>query len=333
MFRRGGLGIDVGTTHTVVHHWRRGVVLDEPSMLVLSARRRLRPTVVSLGVEALTLAGRAPAGLEVVRPVQDGAVRDLEHARAFLRTVLTRVPLQPWQHWRLPAAIGVPVGATPLERRGLLEAAQEAHLRPVVLVPAPIAAAVGCGIDPMLARTHLVVDIGGGTAETTAFCFGGVLAHRSFRVAGEEMTEAVRNYLREQHRIVLGEFDAETLKLQISTATEPSVIVEGRDAASGRGRLLTLSVEEVVEAIRPVAELIVSTLAACIDELPPQGLAEINADGVLLLGGASLLRGLPKMIEASFGFPVRMAERPTTCVAEGAGACLGQPAVLEAFGG
>jgi rod shape-determining protein MreB len=200
-----------------------------------------------------------------------------------------------------------------------------------VLVPAAIAAAVGCGLDPMLPRTSLVVDIGGGTAEMTAFCFGGVLTHRSCRVAGDEMTEAVRNYLREQHRIVLGEFDAEMLKLRVSAASEPSVIVEGRDAASGRSRLLTLSVEEVLEAIRPVTDLVVATLGACIDELPAQGLAEVNADGVLLFGGASLLPGLPKMIEASFGFRVRMAERPLTCVAEGAGACLRQPGVLEAF--
>lgn len=332
MFRRGGLGIDVGTTHTVVHHWRRGVVLDEPSILVLAARRRLRPTVLSLGADALRLAGRAPAGLEVVRPVQDGAVCDLEHARAFLRAVVARVPLQPMQRWRLPVAIAVPVGATPLERRGLSEAAQEAGLRNVVLLPAPVAAAVGCGLDPMAPRTSLVVDIGGGTAEVTAFCFGGVLARRSCRVAGDEMTEALRHYLREQHRIILGAFDAEMLKLRISAAGEPSVIIEGRDAASGRSRLLTVSVEEVLEAVRPVVELIVATLSACIDELPPQGLAEINADGVLLFGGASLLRGMPKLLEASIGFPVRMAEEPFVCVAEGAGACLARPEVLDAFG-
>jgi rod shape-determining protein MreB len=279
---RGGLGIDLGTTHTVVHHWRQGVVFDEPSVLVLTPRRRLRPTVVSLGGEVLTLVGRAPAGMDVVRPLRDGAVQDLEVARAFLRVVLSRIPLRPWQRWRLPAVIALPVGATPLERRGLLEAAQEVRLRNVFLVPAPIAAAVGCGLDPMAPRTSLVVDIGGGTAEITACCFGGVLAHRSCRVAGDEMTEAVRNYLREQHRVVLGEYDAEMLKRQISLTTEPSVIVEGRDAASGRSRLLTLSVAEVLDAVRPITDLIVATLGACIDELPAQGLAEVNADGVLL---------------------------------------------------
>ena len=325
-----GLGIDLGTANTVVCHERQGIVYDEPSVLVREVDGRHR-RVISVGAEAKTLLGRTPQGLAVVRPLQDGVVTDLEASRSYLRAVLHRLPTQ--MRVRAKAAIGVPLGATALERRGLLEAADEAHLGKAVLVPEQVAGALGCGIDPMEPRAHMVVDIGGGTAEVTAFCYGGVLASRSTRVAGDEMTLAVYEYLRHQYQLVVGELVAEDVKIRAAAEESPSLVVEGQDAATGRPRLVTLEVDEIAEAVRPVTESIVQALAACLEDLPPQSVSDINAEGVLTFGGGSLLRGLDKRLEDAFGFPVQRAERPLTCVAEGAQAALGRPDVLSAYGG
>lgn len=325
-----GLGIDLGTANTVVCHDRHGVVYDEPSVLVRQQDGH-RQKVISVGAEAKTLLGRTPQGLAVVRPLQDGVVTDLEGSRAYLRAVLHRLPAP--MRLRAKAAIGVPLGATTLERRGLLEAADEAHLAKAVLVPEQVAGALGCGIDPMEPRAHMVVDIGGGTAEVTAFCYGGVLGSRSTRVAGDEMTLAVYEYLRHQYQLIVGELVAEDVKIRAATEESPSLVVEGQDAATGRPRLVTLEVDEIAEALRPVTASIIQALAACLEDLPPQSVSDINAEGVLTFGGGSLLRGLDKQLEDAFGFPVRRAERPLTCVAEGARAALGRPDVLAAYGG
>lgn len=325
-----GLGIDLGTANTVVCHGRQGIVYDEPSVMVARVDRR-RPKVLAVGSEAKALLGRTPQGLSLVRPLQDGVVTDLEGSRTYLRSVLRRLPSQ--MRVRAQAAIGVPLGATTLERRGLLEAADEAHVARAVLIAEPIAGAVGCGLDPMEPRSHMVVDIGGGTSEVTAFCFGGVLAHRTSRVAGDEMTLAIYEYLRHEYQLIVGELVAEDVKIRAATEESPSLVVEGQDAATGRPRLVTLGVDEVAEAIRPVTTSIIQTLAACLEDLPPQSVSDINAEGVLTLGGGSLLRGLDKLLEDAFGFPVRRAEHPLSCVAEGAIACLQRPEILAAYAG
>lgn len=325
-----GLGIDLGTANTVVCHGQHGIVYDEPSVLVARLDGR-HPKVISVGAEAKTLLGRTPQGLTVIRPLQDGVITDLEGSRTYLRAVLHRLPAR--MRVRAKVAIGVPLGATALERRGLLEAADEARVAKAVLVPEQVAGGLGCGIDPMEPRAHMVVDIGGGTAEVTAFCYGGVLGSRSTRVAGDEMTLAVYEYLRHQYQLVVGELVAEDLKIRAATEESPSLVVEGQDAATGRPRLVTLEVDEIAEAMRPVTASIIQTLAACLEDLPPQSVSDINAEGVLTFGGGSLMRGLDKLLEDAFGFPVKRAERPLTCVAEGARATLGRPDVLAAYAG
>jgi rod shape-determining protein MreB len=314
-----------------VHDCDDGVVFDEPSVIAISpGRRRAEP--IAMGAAAETLAERAPDGLTVARPVEHGAVRDLDLGRAFLHAILNQLGLRRWQRRRLRVAFAVPVGASPLERRALQEIAREAQLRQVGLVPAPVAGAVGCGVDPMLARTGIVVDVGGGTAEMVAFCYGGVLTQRSCRIAGDELTTVLCTHLREHHRLLVGRHDAQQLKHQLCAPDcEPSLIVSGRDAGSGRAQLVTVPVEELLETIRPVAELIAAVLASALDELPPRGLDDVNEDGVLLVGGGCLLPGLPKLIEQLLGFPVRSAAHPFTCVAQGAAECLQRPELLAAF--
>ena len=328
-----GFGIDLGTANTVVCHPRRGVVLNEPSVMVVRADGKRRPHPLLVGQAARELIGRTPVGITTVRPLRDGVITDLESARAFIVAILRLVARRPWDRLRPRAVIGVPVGATSLERRAVVEAAEEAGIGRASLIPEPVAGAMGSAVDPLEPRAHLVVDVGGGTAEVTAFCFGGILAHRSCRVAGDEMTIALYQYLRQEHGIVVGELTAEDIKLQVGggDGEGASLVVEGRDAATGRPRLVTLATDEVVQAIQPTSDGIIQALASCLEDLPPQTVSDIMGEGVLAFGGGAMLRGFAPLLEEAFGFRVRLVERPLTCVAEGAAACLGRPEVLSAY--
>lgn len=326
-----GFGIDLGTANTVVGDPERGIVLDEPSVMLVRTTDPYRAVLV--GSQARELIGRTPAGYETVRPLRDGVIVDLESARAFIVAIIGKVAAPWWRGLRPRAVIAVPAGATSLERRALLEVAHEAGLRKVALIPEPVAGALGSGINPLEPRAHLVVDMGGGTAEITGFCFGGILTHRSCRVAGDELTNALYQYLRVEHQLVVGELTAEQLKVRLHHGEENNpLIVEGRDAATGRARLVTLEIEEIVDALRPTTMEIVHTLTACLEDLPAQAVGDVMSEGVLAMGGGSMLHGFAQLLEESFGFPVKAAERPLTCVAEGATACLDHPEVLAVYG-
>jgi rod shape-determining protein MreB len=327
----GGFGIDLGTANTVVCHPRRGLVLNEPSVMVVRTDGKRRPQPLLVGQAARELIGRTPVGIMTIRPLRDGVITDLESARAFIVAILRLVTRRPWERVRPRAVIGVPVGATALERRAVVEAAEEAGIGRASLIPEPVAGAIGSLVDPLEPRAHMVVDVGGGTAEVTAFCFGGILAHRSCRVAGDEMTIALYQYLRQEHGVVVGELTAEDIKLRVGAEEEGSLVVEGRDSTTGRPRLVTLATEEVVEAIRPTSDGIIQALANCLEDLPPQTVSDIMGEGVLAFGGGALLRGFPSLLEDAFGFRVRLVDHPLTCVAEGAAACLLRPEVLTAY--
>jgi rod shape-determining protein MreB len=324
------IGIDLGTANTVVSDVRRGVVFDEPSVMLLRRGSGRRERAFAIGREAADLLGRAPSEFVPVRPLQDGVVTDLETTRTYLRSVLRRAGLHGWGIGRR-AVIGVPVGSTPLEHRALLEAAEEAGLRPVTALDESIAGAVGCGIDPLDRRAHMVVDVGGGTAEAVAFCFGGILGHRSSKLAGDEMTTAVSRYLSEVHQLHVGELEAEALKIRASAEEDGPLVVQGRDAASGRPRLATVDAGEVTDAVRPIVEEILRTLTACLDDLPPQALADVLAGSVLVFGGSSQVRDFPQELERRLGLPVKLAEEPMTCVADGAARALSNRRLLSAY--
>jgi rod shape-determining protein MreB len=325
------LGIDLGTANTVVCDVRRGILYDEPTVMLVGSGRSRRDRVLAVGHEAADLLGRAPTGFSAVRPLDDGVVTDLETARTYLRAVLHQAGRRGWSP-AVRAVIGVPVGSSALEHRALLEAAEEAGIRPVTALDESIAGAVGCGIDPLERRVHMVVDVGGGTAETAAFCFGGVLASRTSKLGGNEMTQAVARYVREQHQLQIGEAEAETVKIRSGAELDGPLVVQGRDAATGRPRLATVQAAEVVDAVRPVTDEIVRTLAGCLDDLAPQAVADVMAEGVLLFGGCSQVPGFAAELEGSLGLPVKLAEEPLTCVAEGAARALRNRRLLAAYG-
>lgn len=326
-----GFGIDLGTANTVIGDPERGIILNEPSVML--TKKTDPHKAVLVGHQARELIGRTPNGYQTVRPLRDGVIVDLEQARAYIVAIIRTVTPNWRRYLHSKAVIAVPAGATALERRALLEVAHEAGLRKVALILEPVAGAIGAGVDPLEPRAHLVVDLGGGTAEITGFCFGGVLTHRSCRVAGDELTNTLYQYLRVEHQLVVGELTAEKLKLgmQGDDDSEP-LVVEGRDAATGRARLVTLETEEVVDALRPTTMEIVNTLTACLEDLPAQAVGDVMSEGLLAMGGGSMLRGFTQLLEESFGFPVKTAERPLTCVAEGATKCLDRPDILAVYG-
>lgn len=329
----GGYGIDLGTANTVVCKPPGAIVLDEPSVMVMGTNGTARDPIL-VGTPARELVGRTPVGMMTVRPIRDGVITDLPTARTFIIAILRRVTASRWQRIRPRAVVGVPSGATSLERRALVEAVEEAGVERVDLIPEPIAGAVGCGVDPLTPRARMVVDVGGGTAEVTAFCFGGILASRSCRIAGDEMTVALHQFLRHEHGILVGELTAEDIKVRLRgiDAAAGSLVVEGRDLVTNRPKLVSLDAGEVAEALRPTVDGIVEALGSCLDDLPAQAVGDIMQEGILAFGGGSLLQGFEARLEEVFGFGVHHAARPLTCVAEGAAALLGERRVISAFG-
>jgi rod shape-determining protein MreB len=332
MFFSPRFGIDLGTANTVVCRPGRRIVLNEPSVMAVRVNGHSGPPV-RIGHDARELVGRTPVGLMTVRPIRDGVITDLQSARTFIAAILHQVLRHPWERIRPCAAVGVPAGATSLERRALIEAVEEAGVSRVELVPEPVAGAIGCGIDPLQPRAHMVVDVGGGTAEVSAFCFGGILATRSCRVAGDEMTMALHQYLRQEHQLVVGELTAEDIKIRLRDAVAEGqpLVVEGRDVLSSRPRLITLDPKDVADALRPTVDGIIDALTGCLEDLPPQAVGDIMHEGIIAFGGGSLLAGFEQRLEEEFGFSVQHAERPLTCVAEGAALVISMPAVIAAF--
>ena len=327
-----GVSIDLGTANTVVCHTEQGVLFDEPSVMAFRHNGGRRPAILAVGNDAQALVGRAPEGVQVVHPLEDGVITDLETTRRYLREILVRIAPSWWDRRRLAVALGVPAGATALQRRALLEAAEEAGIGRAQLVVEPVAGAVGCGVDPLKRKTHLVVDIGAGTSEVAAFGSGGMLAYRSSPQAGAEMTLAVYHHFRHEHQLVVGELAAEQIKMRAGLEPHQTLAVEGQDAASGKARVIEVGADEVVAAITPVVDDIIQTLAACLEDLPAQSVRDVMSEGLIAVGGGSMLPGFEQNLKESFGFSPRMADRPLTCVAEGAARCLADPELLAACG-
>jgi rod shape-determining protein MreB len=328
-------GIDLGTANTVVCRGDGTVLLDEPSVMLVSLGSDGSRKPILIGHQARELTGRTPVGMTTVRPIRDGVVSDLQSAKGYIVAVIHQVTRRPWERFRPRAVCGVPAGATALERQALIESLEEGGIGRADLIPEPVAGAIGCGIDPLEPRAHMVVDVGGGTAEVTAICFGGILAASSCRIAGDEMTAALNQYLRQEHHLIVGELTAEDIKIKLRSSGNGSgpIVVEGRDVFTGKPRMQTLDPDEATLAIRPTVDGIVDALSFVLDQLPPQAVGDIMQTGVLAFGGGSLLEGFQGHLEEALGFSVGMAERPLTCVAEGAAKALSSPRVVDAFKG
>ena len=315
------IGIDLGTANTLVHVRGKGIVINEPSWVTIEKRSR-RPLAV--GAYAKEMVGRTPADVIAVRPLRDGVISEFEITKAMLGYFIGKAHQQSIVPMPLPrVVIGIPSGATDVERKAVIDAAMAAGAREVHLVEEPRAAALGAGLPVTEVRGSMVVDIGGGTTEVAVISTGRVVVSRSLRVAGDELDQDIINYIRNKYNLFIGERMAEQVKIQIASAyplpEEKTMSVRGRNLVSGLPEALEISSVEIREGISGSVQVIVDTIKDALDESPPEIVADLIETGVCLAGGGAQLQGLGERLSEELHLRVWVAEDPMTCVARGAG--------------
>ncbi len=315
------LGIDLGTANTLVYVRGRGVVIQEPSVVAVDAESH---AILAVGNEAKQMIGRTPGNIRAIRPMKDGVIADFEVTQSMLRYFITRA--QPRANVLHPRVIiAVPSGITGVERRAVIEAAQQAGSRDAIPIEEPFAAAIGAGLPVEEPTGNMVVDIGGGTTEVAIISLGGIVTSRSVRVAGDEMDEAIVAYVKRTYNMMIGERTAEEVKIQMGSATDPGdgyADVRGRDLVTGLPRTLRLKATEVEKALAEPVAAIVDAIKLTLERTPPELAADIMDRGIVLTGGGALLRNLDQHLIEHTGMPVHVAEDPLRCVVNGTGRCL-----------
>ncbi len=315
------LAIDLGTANTLVYARGRGIVLNEPTVIALNSRSQ---DVLAIGHEAWQMIGRTPGYIVAVRPLRQGAITDFDITERMIRLLLQRCGVSRFNRPRV--LICVPSAITSVERRAVTEAARRAGASEAFLMEQPMAAAIGAGLQIHEPVGNMVVDVGGGTSESAVISLGGLVAVRALRCGGFDLDSAIQLYVRRVHGIAIGERTAEEVKLAIGSAApygdEMYAEVRGREVMSGMPRVVKLSPEEVRGAIEEQIRQIVSAAVECLGEAPPELAQDIIFQGIHLVGGGSLLRGLAKRLATETAVPVHVVDTPLECVALGAGRCL-----------
>jgi rod shape-determining protein MreB len=318
------IGIDLGTANTLVNIRGRGIVLNEPSWVAIEKKSK-RP--LAIGAEAKEMVGRTPANVVAIRPLRDGVISEFEITEAMLEYFIGKAHEQSIVPVPRPRVIvGIPSGATEVEKRAVYDAAMAAGARETFLIEEPTAAALGANLPVGDVRGSMIVDIGGGTTELAIFSMGGIVVSRSLRVAGDEMDQDIINYIRNKYNLLIGERMAERVKITIGSAyplkEEETFTVRGRNLVSGLPEAVEVSSVEVREALSASVRVIIETIRDALAEAPPELVADLMEIGVCLAGGGSQLRGLTERLTNELRMRVWLAEDPMTCVARGAGTIL-----------
>src|SRR5512137_2698438 len=315
------MAIDLGTANTLVYVRGQGIVLNEPSVVAIDTRSH---RALAVGADAKRMIGRTPAHIQAIRPLRDGVIADFDITEKMLRYFIKKVQPRRWARPRI--IVGVPSGITGVERRAVEEAAYHAGARRAYTIEEPMAAAIGCGLPVYEPTASMVVDMGGGTTEVAVIALGGIVVARSIRVAGDEIDEAIIDYVKKEYNLLLGDRTAEQLKMAVGSAwpysDEPSAEIRGRDLVTGLPKTVVVSAQEVREGIEEPVQAVVDAVKYCLDKTPPELAADIMARGIMVTGGGALLRGLDVRIASETGTPVLTSERPLQTVVLGAGACL-----------
>jgi len=316
------IGIDLGTSKSIVFLPKKGVVFQEPSVVAVSL---LDNKILAVGKEAKEMLGRTPAEIKIYRPLKDGVIADFRVTLAMIRYFL-RKTLGFFRFIKPEILVSIPAGATSTERRALVEAGKEAGAREVFVAKEPILAALGAGIPIESCSGNMIVDIGGGTSEVAVISLGGIVTANSVRVAGDKIDQAIADYIRKRYNLAVGEQMAEEIKIRIGTALpekEPKEMeVKGRDLVSGLPRNIKINSNEICQAISDVLEEIIQAVKITLRETPAELSADVMEKGMVLSGGGSLLRNLPQLFEKAIGIPTILAEEPILCVAKGTGIIL-----------
>ena len=322
------IGIDLGTASVLIYVKDKGIVLQEPSVVSIVKNSG---KLLKVGTEAQQMLGRTPGNIIAIRPLRDGVISDYDMTERMLREFIRKVA--PIRLFKPRVVICIPSGITEVEERAVIDAGIQAGARRVYLIEEPLAAAIGAGIDIDKPDGHMVVDIGGGTADIAVISLGGVVESESIKVAGDAFSEAVVKYIRKKHNVLIGDRTAEELKMNIGCVfprpEEVTMEIKGRCLMTGLPRVFTVSSSEMIEAFEEVSSRILEAIHGVLERTPPELVADISTNGIVMTGGGSLLWGFDKLIESHTGIETHVAEDAISCVAEGTGKSLDSLAQLQ----
>jgi rod shape-determining protein MreB len=316
------MGIDLGTATVLVYMKNKGVILKEPSVVAID---KTTNKVLAVGEEARKMIGRTPGNIVAIRPLRDGVISDYDITEKMLKHFINKA----CGNRRISAPrimVCVPCEATEVEKRAVQDAAANAGSKKVSLIEEPLAAAIGAGLDITKANGNMIIDIGGGTTDIAVISLGGMVVRQSIKIAGDKFDEAIIRYIRKKHKLMIGERTAEDLKINIGSAFkkdgEVSMEIRGRDLISGLPKNVTVTSEEMREALREPVRAIAECTHSVLEKTPPELAADIMEKGIVMTGGGSLLNGLDQLIESVTKVPVYVAEDAVSCVAIGTGKAL-----------
>jgi rod shape-determining protein MreB len=319
------LAIDLGTANTLVYQKGKGIIINEPSVVAIEITDNGNKIVRAVGQSAKEMLGRTPANISAIRPMKEGVIADFAVTEEMLKFFIAKAHNRRWGV-RPRIVISVPSGITEVERRAVVESAMSAGAREVNIIEEPIAAAVGAQMPITEPSGNMVVDIGGGTTEVAVISLMGIVCSISVRVAGDKMDEAIINYIKKKHNLLIGETTAEQIKMTIGNAKaveeEKNMQIRGRDLIRGIPMTITISGSEAREALKETTRAIVEAVRDTLEKTPPELASDISERGIVMTGGGSMLKGLDQLLAEETGLPVFVAQEPLNCVVMGAGKLL-----------
>lgn len=316
-FFSGDIAIDLGTANTLIYMKGKGVILNEPSIVARSSHDE---KIVAVGNDAKEMLGKTHRDIITVRPLRDGVIADFEMADSMIRGFIRKINLGRFARPRI--IIAIPSGITEVEKRAVRDSADRANAREIYLVEEPIAAAIGIGIDISKPVGNIIVDIGGGTTEIAVIALNGIVTKQSIRVGGDEMDEAIIQYFKSDHNLLIGERTAESIKCTIGSAmpiNDTKIIVKGRSLVTGIPKTIEVSSVEIRECLKDTIDIVVQAIKQALEMTPPELSSDILDRGIILTGGGALLKGLDQRIRVETDLPTNVAEEPLLSVVKGAG--------------
>ena len=323
------MAVDLGTANTLVYVRGRGVVLNEPSVVAIN---QTSGGILAVGAEAKKMIGRTPGNIVAIRPLKDGVIADFDTTERMLRYFIQKVHRR--RHLAKPRiVVCVPSGITGVEQRAVKDAGYAAGARKVYIIEEPMAAAIGSGLPVHEPTGNMVVDIGGGTTEVAVISLGGIVTAQSIRIGGDELDNAIIQYVKKEYSLLLGERTAEEIKMAIGSAfpipDEPHAEIRGRDLVSGLPKTIVVSAEEIRKALEEPVNQIVDAVKTTLDKCPPELSGDIMDRGIVLTGGGALLKGLDERLKHETGMPILIADNPLDSVAMGSGKCVEEFEALQ----
>ena len=323
------MAVDLGTANTLVYVRGRGIVLNEPSVVAVNQDTG---GILAVGLEAKKMIGRTPGNIVAIRPLKDGVIADFDTTERMLRYFIQKVHRRSYLA-KPRVVVCVPSGITGVEQRAVKDAGYEAGARKVYIIEEPMAAAIGAGLPIHEPTGNMVVDIGGGTTEVAVISLGGIVSSLSIRVGGDELDQAIINWVKREFSLMLGERTAEEIKMAIGSAyplrDEPDAEIRGRDIATGLPKTIVVSSEDIRKALEEPVTAIINAVKGTLDRTPPELAADLLDRGIVLTGGGALLKGLDERLRHETNMPIHIAERPLLAVVEGSGKCVEEFEALE----